>query len=186
MGKLIYVTNMSVDGYIADAHGSFDWGQPSEELHEFFNELLRPIGTYLYGRAMYEVMSFWETAHTIPDRPAVEYELAEIWTAADKIVYSSTLATASTKRTRIESTFDAPHVRQLRDSSAKDITIGGARLAGQAFRDNLIDECHLLIHPVVLGAGQPALAPDVRQKLKLINHQCFAGDVVHLHYRIPA
>lgn len=184
MSKLIYATNMSADGYIADAAGSFDWGEPSEELHEFFNELLRPVGTYLYGRALYEVMSYWETADLVADRPAIELEFGEIWKAADKIVYSTTLATPGTERTSIERVFDPFKIRDLKDNAKRDLIIGGANLAAQAFRERLIDECHLLIHPIILGAGSRALPADVRQSLELIEEHRFDGDVVHLQYRI--
>lgn len=175
---------MSIDGYVEDATGSFDWGEPSEQLHSFFNDLLRPIGMYLYGRSMYEVMAYWETALSIPERPAVEYEFARIWQNAEKIVYSTTLTSVSTDNTRIEPTFDIEAVHTLKDTAAHDVSIGGAQLAAEAFRAGLIDECHFVIHPVILGGGKPALPKSIRLDLELLNEQRFDGDVIQLHYRV--
>jgi dihydrofolate reductase len=184
MAKLIYATNMSLDGYVEDENGSFDWGAPSEQLHAFFNDLLRPIGTHLDGRAMYEVMTYWETALTIPDQLEVENDFARIWQNADKIVYSTTLKTASSNNTRIEPTFTPDAVRNLKETAAKDISISGAHLAAQAFQAGLIDECYLIIHPIILGGRKPALPKNLRLDLELVNEQRFDGDVVHLHYRV--
>jgi dihydrofolate reductase len=184
MAKLIYVTNMSVDGYVEDVTGSFDWGEPSEQLHAFVNDLMRPISTCLYGRSMYEVMSYWETALAVPDRPEVEYEFARIWQNAEKIVYSTTLTSASTNNTRMEPIFDEGAIRDLKSTVGHDISIGGSQLAAEAFRVGLIDECHLLVHPVVVGGGKPAMPNNIRLDLELIAQQQFDGDVVHLHYRV--
>jgi dihydrofolate reductase len=184
MAKLIYVSNMSLDGYMSDPAGNFDWSEPSDQLHAFFNGLIRPIGTYLYGRAMYEVMSYWETALTVPGHSVVEYDFARIWQNADKIVYSTTLTEISTNNTRIERSFDVKKIRQLKATCETDISIGGAQLGAEAFRAGLIDECHLIIHPVIIGGGKPALPTDFRVNLELLNEQRFDGDVVHLHYQI--
>jgi dihydrofolate reductase len=184
VAKLIYATNMSLDGYVEDANGSFDWGAPSEQLHSFFNDLLRPIGTHLYGRAMYEVMTYWETALSLPDQNEIENDFARIWQNAEKIVYSTKLTTASTNKTRIKPTFDTDKVRNLKETAAQDISIGGAQLAAQAFHAGLIDECHLIIHPIILGEGKSALPRNLRLDLELVNEQRFDGDAVHLHYRV--
>jgi dihydrofolate reductase len=182
MAKLIYISNASLDGYLSDQGGNFDWGQPSEALHAYFNDLIRPIGTFLYGRAMYEVMSYWETALAVPEHSAVEHEFARLWLLADKVVYSTTLASASTSNTRIERTFDAEAVSRLKASSTKDISIGGADIASHAFRAGLIDECHLIVHPVIVGGGKPALPQNIRLDLELVNEQRFDGGAVQLHY----
>ncbi len=184
MGKLVYSMNSSLDGYMSDAAGSIDWGEPSDELHAFFNDLMRPIGTHLYGRAMYEVMSYWETAQSTPDRPRVEHEFAEIWQSADKVVFSTTLNSVSTARTRLERTFDAAAIRTLKNTAEKDINVGGALLAGEAFRHGLVDECHLVVHPISLGGGQRCLPDDQRIDLELLNQRRFDDGVVHLHYRV--
>ena len=153
MAKLIYSTITSLDGYVADEDGNFDWAAPDEEVHAFVNDLERPVGTYLYGRRMYEVMAYWETAHTVADQPPHLREYAEIWQAADKVVYSRTLETAASARTRIERDFDPEAVRRLKASAARDISVGGPGLAAQALEAGLVDECHLFLNPVVVGAG---------------------------------
>jgi dihydrofolate reductase len=183
MGKLIYSAITSLDGYVADEDGNFDWAVPDEEVHSFFNDLERPIGTYLYGRRMYETMVYWETAHTLPDQEPVVEDFAEIWQAADKIVYSKTLETVSSARTRIERDFDAEAVRQLKASAERDITVGGPGLAGQAIKAGLVDEYHLFLTPIVVGAGKQSLPDNVRVKLELLDERRFGGGVVHLHYR---
>ncbi len=154
MAKLIYSTIASLDGYIEDADGNFDWAKPDEEVHAFVNDLERPIGTYLYGRRMYETMVYWETAHTVADQPTVMQDFAEIWQAADKIVYSTTLETPSSARTRIERDFDPGVIRQMKASAERDITVGGPDLAAQAIRAGLVDECHLFVAPIVVGGGK--------------------------------
>ena len=184
MAKLIYAAIASLDGYVEDEDGKFDWAAPDEELHAFVNDLERPIGTYLYGRRMYETMVFWETASTEADEPAVFRDYAEIWRAAEKIVYSRTLQTASSARTRIEGEFDPDAVRRLKESSAGDISVGGAELAGHAISAGLVDECHLFLFPVVVGGGKRALPGDVRVQLELLDERRFGSGVVHLHYRL--
>jgi dihydrofolate reductase len=184
MAKFIYASNMSLDGYMSDANGSFDWSEPSDDLHTFFNDLIRPIGIHLYGRAMYEVMSYWETALTVPGHSPVEYDFARIWQAANKVVYSTTLGQVATANTRLERSFDIDAIRQLKATAETDVSIGGAHLAAEAFRAGLIDECHLIIHPVTIGGGKPALPKDRRVNLELLHEQRFEGGVVHLHYRV--
>ena len=159
---------------------------PDEEVHAFVNELERSIGTYLYGRRMYETMVFWETAEAGVDEPAVFWDYAEIWRAAEKVVYSRTLQSVSSARTRIEREFDRDAVERLKQSSGSDIAIGGAELAGQALRAGLVDECHLLLCPIVVGGGKRALHDNVRAQLELLDERRFQSGVVHLHYRVSA
>ncbi len=185
MGKLIYAAIASLDGYVEDAEGRFDWSAPDDEVHRFINDLERPIGTYLYGRRMYETMVFWETVATETDEPAVFVDYAAIWRAADKIVYSRTLQEASSARTRIEREFDRDAIQRLKQSFAADITIGGAALAGHAFGAGLVDECHLFMCPIVIGGGKRAL-PDSRVQLALLDERRFGNGVVHLHYRVTS
>ncbi len=186
MAKLIYSALTSLDGYVADEEGNFDWAEPDEEVHTFVNHLERPVGTYLYGRRMYEVMVYWETAHTLSDRPSFIQEFAEIWQAADKVVYSRTLETVSSDRTRVERDFDPDAVRQMKARAERDITVGGPALAAHAISAGLVDECHLFIAPVVVGGGKPALPTKVRLKLELLDRRRFRNGVVHLHYRCRA
>ena len=183
MARLIYSAIASLDGYVEDGTGRFDWAAPDDEVHAFVNDLERPIGTYIYGRRMYETMVYWETAGGEGEQAAVSREYAEIWRAAEKIVFSRTLQTASTARTRIERDLDAAAIRRLKESSETDITIGGAKLAGQALAAGLVDELHLFLHPIVVGGGKPALPRGVRVGLELIDERRFQGGVVHLHYR---
>ena len=180
MTKLIYSTIASLDGYVEDEQGRFEWAAPDDEVFAFINELERPIGVYLYGRRMYETMVFWETEGS--DQPAVMRDFAEIWRAAEKIVYSRTLQAPSGGRTRIEPDFDPAAIRRLKESSACDITIGGAELAGEAMTAGLVDECHLLLVPVIVGGGKRALPDDVRAQLELLAERRFRNGVVHLHY----
>ncbi len=182
MGKLIYSTITSLDGYVADKDGNFDWAAPDEEVHTFVNDLERPIGTYLYGRRMYEVMRYWETAHALTDQPSFMQDFAKIWRAADKIVYSKTLETASSARTRIERDFYPDTVRRMKAQAERDISVGGPGLATQAFKTGLVDECHLFVTPVVVGGGKRSLPNDVRLELELLDERRFEGGVVHLHY----
>lgn len=184
MAKLIYVAIASLDGYVEDADGKFDWAAPDDEVHAFVNDLERPIGAYLYGRRMYETMVFWETASTEADEPAVFYEYAGIWQAAEKIVYSRTLQTVSSARTRIEHGFEVDAVRRLKQSSVADIAVGGAELAGHAIGAGLVDECHLFLCPIVVGGGKRALPDSVRAQLELVDERRFHNGVVHLHYRV--
>ena len=183
MAKLIYSAITSLDGYVADEDGNFDWAAPDEEVHTFVNDLERPVGTYLYGRRMYEVMVYWETAHTLADQPPHIRDFAELWHAADKIVYSTTLETVSSARTRIERDFDPEAVRQMKERAGGDITVGGSDLAAQAIRAGLVDECHLFVAPIVVGGGIPSLPNNVRLELELLDERSFGNGVVHLHYR---
>jgi dihydrofolate reductase len=184
VARLVYSAITSLDGYVADERGNFDWAKPDEEVHRFVNDLERPVGTHLYGRRMYEVMAFWETADTAADQPTAMQDFAGIWQAADKIVYSRTLETASSARTRVERDLDPEAVRQLKASSESDISVGGPELAGQAMRAGLVDELHLFLNPVVVGGGTPWLPDDVRLELELLDQRRFGNGVVHLHYRI--
>src|SRR5438128_11902665 len=175
MATLIYTAITSLDGYVADEHGNFDWAAPDEEVHSFVNDVERPVGTYLYGRRMYEVMIFWETAHTLSDQSPVEQDFAQIWQAADKIVYSRTVETVSSARTRIERDFDPEAVRQLKAAAKRDITVGGPDLAAQAIKAGLVDEWHLFVAPVVVGGGRKSLPDNVRLKLELLDERRFGN-----------
>jgi dihydrofolate reductase len=179
VGKLIYSAIGSLDGYVVDAAGKFDWAAPDEEVHAFVNELERSAGTYLYGRRMYETMAAWETLDA--DTPAVR-EFAEIWRAAEKIVYSSTLTVAASARTRLERTFEPDVVRRLKAASERDLTIGGATLAAEAIRAGLVDEYHYFVNPVVVGGGTRWLPDGVRVDLELAGTRRFGGGVVYLRY----
>ena len=183
MAKLIYSAITSLDGYVADEDGNFDWAAPDEEVHSFVNDLERSVGTYLYGRRMYEVMVFWETAHTLADQPPFIRDFADIWRAADKIVYSKTLETVSSAKTRIERDFDREAVRQMKASAERDISVGGPGLAAQAIEAGLVDECHLFLTPIVVGGGKKSLPDDVWLRLELLDERHFGNGVVHLHYR---
>jgi len=165
MAKLMYSAITLLDGYVADEDGNFDWAEPDEEVHTFVNDLERPIGTHLYGRRMYEVMAYWGNAKAVSDQPPVMRDYAQIWQAVDKIVYSKTLETVSSARTRIERDFDPEAVRQLKSSAGADITVGGPNLAAQAIKAGLVDECHLFLAPIVVGAGSPSLPDNVRVNL---------------------
>jgi len=182
MARLIYSAITSLDGYVADQDGNFDWAAPDEEVHSFVNDLERAVGTYLYGRRMYEVMVYWETAHTVADQPSVVQDFAEIWQAADKIVYSKTLETATSARTRIERDFEPESVRQLKARAERDITVGGPELAAQAIRAGLVDECHLFVTPIVVGGGRQSLPDGLRWELELLGERRFGNGVVHLRY----
>jgi dihydrofolate reductase len=184
MAKLIYAAIASLDGYVEDEEGRFDWAAPDDEVHAFVNDLERPIGTYLYGRRMYETMVFWETVSTEAEEPAVFWDYARIWRAAEKIVYSRGLQTVSSARTRIEREFDRDAVRRLKQSSGADIAVGGAELAGHAISAGLVDECHLFLCPIVVGGGKRALPDNVRAQLELLDERRFRNGVVHLHYRV--
>lgn len=184
MAKLIYSAITSLDGYIEDENGEFDWAAPSEELHAFVNDLERSIGTYLYGRRMYETMVFWETAGTGSEQRAVSRDYAEIWRAAEKCVYSRTLEAPESARTRIEREFDPRAIRQLKESASRDISVGGPELAAQAFGAALVDECHLFLAPITVGGGKRALPSGVRIALDLLDHRSIGKGVVHLHYGV--
>jgi dihydrofolate reductase len=183
MAKLIYSALTSLDGYVADEEGNFDWAAPDEEVHHFVNELERPIGTYLYGRRMYEVMTYWETADTVAGEPTAARDYAAIWQAASKIVYSKTLEAVSTQKTQLQRDFDPDAVRELKRSAGTDISIGGPLVAGQALRAGLVDDLHLFVNPVVVGGGHGSLPDNLRLGLELMDERRFGNGVVHLHYR---
>ena len=182
MAKLIYSAITSLDGYVADEDGNFDWAEPDEEVHTFINDLERPVGTYLYGRRLYEVMLAWETLDRAEQPPFIR-DFAKIWQAAGKIVYSKTLQTVSSARTRIERDFDPEAVRQLKASAGRDISVGGPDLAAQAIKAGLVDEHHLFVAPIVVGGGKRSLPNDVRLELELLDERRFGNGMVHLHYR---
>jgi dihydrofolate reductase len=181
VAKLIYSALASLDGYIEDEHGTFDWAAPDEEVLAAVNELERPVGTYLYGRRMYETMVYWETP---PEVSGGSLDFARIWQAAEKIVYSRTLSTPTSARTRIEREFDPAAVDALKKSSASDLSIGGAALAAEALAAGLVDECVLYLTPVLVGGGKRALPDGVRTRLELLGERRFRGGVVCLHYAV--
>jgi len=183
VAKLIYSAIASLDGYIADEDGNFDWAVPDEEVHAFVNDLARPLGTYLYGRRMYEMMVGWETDPTLAEQSPLMRDFAEIWQAAEKVVYSKTLEAVSTASTRIERDFDPEAVRQVKASAGRDVVVGGAELAAQAFRAGLVDECHLFVAPIVVGGGKRSLPDNARVKLELLGERRFGNGMVYLHYR---
>ena len=185
MAKLIYSAITSLDGYVADAEGNFDWSAPDDEVHTFVNDLERSVGTYLYGRKVYEVMLAWETMHQgDDDLPAVMRDYTAIWQAADKIVYSSTLAEPTSKRTRIERTFDPDAVRRLKETASGNLSIGGPHLAAEAFAAGLVDEVQFFISPIVVGGGTSVLPDDLRLELELRDEYAFRNGVVYLGYRV--
>jgi len=184
MAKLIYSAIASLDGFTADANGNFDWAAPDEEVHAFVNDTERPVGTYLYGRRMYETMVYWETASTGDDQPTVARDYARIWQSADKVVYSSTLDAVSSARTRLEREFDPDAVRQLKQAAARDVTVGGPGLAAHALAAGLVDECHLFLNPVVVGGGTRALPAGLHVELELLDERRFGNGVVYLRYGV--
>jgi dihydrofolate reductase len=183
MAKLIFLMITSLDGYIEDEDGKFDWGRPDEEVSSFVNDVVRPVGTHLYGRRMYETMVYWETVQALADEPPSARDFTELWQAADKIVYSNSLETVSSAKTRIERTFDPKVIREMKSSQERDITVSGPNLAAQAFKAGLVDECQLLLTPIVLGGGKPSLPKNVRLDLDLLSERRFRSGVVFLHYR---
>ena len=183
MSKLVYSAIASLDGYIADEERNFDWAAPGEELHAFVNELERPIGTYLYGRRMYETMAVWETIDPGDEPPEVR-DYAEIWRAADKIVFSRTLEEPTSSRTRIERAFEPAAVRDLKAEATSDLSIGGSELATQALEAGLVDELHLFVVPVLVGGGRRFLGEGVSARLELLGERRFRCGAVHLHYRV--
>ncbi len=184
MAKLIYVANVSLDGYVEDAHGRFDWAEPTDEVFTFIADLVRPLGTYLYGRRMYETMAVWEVDPALAAQSEISADFAHSWQAADKIVYSTTLHAVSTATTRLERRFDPDSVRGIKASAASDMTVGGSTLAAQAFNAGLIDECQLFVYPVYVGEGKPAFAGAGRVQLHLLEEHRFGNGVVNLRYRI--
>ncbi|TMM39733.1 MAG: deaminase [Actinobacteria bacterium] len=186
MARLIYSMIASLDGYTVDADGSFDWAAPDEEVHAFVNDLERPVGTYLYGRRMYQTMAAWESPEMLADPSPVVRDFAQVWQAADKVVYSTTLDSVASARTRIEPAFDPDAVRAMTAAADRDLSIGGPHLAAQALRAGLVDECHLFLHPIAVGGGTRALPDGVRIGLELLDERRFGSGVVHLHYRVTA
>jgi len=183
MSKLIYSTITSLDGFVADVEGRFDWAAPDEEVHAFVNDLERPVGTYLYGRRMYQTMAYWESP-SLDGQPTAFTDYAGIWQAADKVVYSTTLDDVGTRRTRLERAFDADAVRRWKASEDRDLSIGGAHLASQAVAAGVVDELHMFVVPVLVGGGTPFLAGGVPVDLRLLAERRFDGGVVHLHYSL--
>jgi dihydrofolate reductase len=181
MSKLIYITNTSLDGYVEDETGAFDWVNP-EQVHAFVTELLRPIGTYLYGRRLYETMAYFESP--VEGSSPEHLDFAHVWQKAEKIVFSRTLTGATTRNTRVERDFDDAAIRKLKRESEQDINIGGAELAGLALEADLVDECHLFLNPVIVGGGKPAFRAGLRRNLELLETRRFGSGVIHLRYRI--
>jgi dihydrofolate reductase len=186
IARLIYSAIASLDGYIEDEDGKFDWAEPDEEVHAFFNDLSRPVGTYLLGRRMYEVMVYWETIDLSSDQPPFIQDFARIWRSADKIVFSKTLAEVSSAKTRIERDFEPETIRQQKAAADHDLSVAGPELAAHAFRAGLVDHLHLVVAPVVVGGGKQALPDRVRLELELLEERRFRGGFVHLSYRITA
>jgi dihydrofolate reductase len=186
MAHLIYSVIASLDGYVEDADGRFDWAAPGADAHAFVNELCRPIGTYLYGRRMYETMAVWETDPELAQHSPETRGFAEIWRTADKIVYSSTLAAVSTTKTRLERRFEPEAVRELKATAVADLAISGPELAGHAFKAGLIDECHVFLAPAIVGAGKRGLPEDLRLDLDLVDERRFDDGMAFLRYRVAA
>lgn len=180
MSKLIYITNTSLDGFVEDESGVFDWVNP-DQVHAFITELLRPIGTHLYGRRLYETMAYWDAP--VESSPPEHVDFARVWQKAQKIVFSRTLIGAATRNTRVERDFDVEAIEQLKRESKQDIIIGGAELAGLALEADLVDECHVFVHPVVVGGGKQAFRA-VRRNLELLETRTFSTGVIHMHYRV--
>ena len=183
MAKLTYVTNVSLDGFIEDAQGNFDWTDPSDEYFTFITDLVRPVGTWLYGRRLYEAMAVWETEPALAAESELMADFAHVWQSGDKVVYSTTLPDVSTAKTRLERRFDPDAVRAMKQSADRDLTIGGSAVAAPAFHAGLVDACHLFVSPVVVGDGKPAFPRDARIRLELVEERPFANGVVYLHYR---
>ncbi len=184
MARLLYLAIASLDGYVTDEKGNYDWAMPDDEVFGFVNDFERPVGTYLYGRRLYQEMIGWETAHTQAGQSSLVLDFARIWQAADKIVYSRSLETVSTARTRLERNFDPESVRQMKARAERDITVGGSALAAEAIKAGLVDECHLIVCPVVVGGGKKSLPGDVRLQLQLLDERRFGNGAVHLRYRV--
>jgi dihydrofolate reductase len=182
VARLIFSAITSLDGYVEDEHGKFDWAEPDGQVHRFINDLERPVGTYLYGRRLYETMVAWETM-SLADQPPFMRDFAEIWQAADKVVYSRTLETVSTARTRIERDFDAEAVRRMKAAAPTDLLVGGPDLAAHAFKGGLVDECHLFVAPILVGRGKQSLPDGVRLELELLDERRFGNGMVYLRYR---
>lgn len=183
MGKLIYMAITSLDGYVADREGRFDWSMPDAQVHDYVTELQRPVGTYLYGRRLYDVMAVWETLEAPPEFPWL-LDFAKVWRTAGKVVYSTTLEEVSTAKTRIEREFDPAAIRRMKETSEQDITVGGATLAGQAIKAGLVDECQLFLTPHLVGGGTRALPDDIRLDLELLGQRDFGNGVMYVRYGI--
>lgn len=183
MAHLIYVTNTSLDGYTEDRAGRFDWTAPDDAVFKYVTDIVRATRTHLYGRRMYQSMMVWETDPALAADSPLRRDFAETWQAADKIVYSRTLETVATGKTRLERVFDPEAVRQLKGTVEQDLLIGGPELAANAFRAGLIDECHLFIHPILIGGGKRAFPEEVRLELELLDERRFGNGVVFLRYR---
>ena len=186
MAKLIYSALTSLDLFVADKTGNFDWAAPDEEIHTFVNDLGRPIGTHLYGRRMYEVLVAWESDDIVVGQPPLIADFASIWRGADKIVYSRSLESVSSARTRIERDFDPEAIRAMKASADRDISIGGPELAAQALRAGLVDEIHLILNPIIIGSGNPALPDDLRVRLQLLDERRFGSGALYVRYRTIA
>nr|AUN37594.1 dihydrofolate reductase [uncultured bacterium] len=183
MSKLIYFNLMSLDGFLAGENDSLDWSAPDDEVLAFINDRTRPIGTYLYGRKIYDTMKVWQTPEVIPDLSPASLEFARIWQAADKIVYSRSLETVSTPKTRLEREFDPQAVRDLKAQLPHDISVDGTNLSAQMIRAGLVDEIELLVIPYLLSGGVSVLPDGVRLKLELLDERRFGNGWVYLHYR---
>ncbi len=186
MAKLIYVANVSLDGYIEDANGQFEWTAPSDEVLTFITDIVRPVGTHLYGRRLYETMAVWEADPTLAAQSELMADFANVWQAADKVVYSTTLPEVSTTNTRLDRSFDPDSVRGMKASGASDLTVGGSILAAQALNAGLVDECQLFVYPVLVGGGKPAFPGDAHVRLDLLEEHRFGNGVVNLRYRIQS
>jgi dihydrofolate reductase len=186
VGKLIYIANVSLDGYVEDSDGNFDWTEPNDGVFAFITDILRSSGTYLYGRRMYETMAVWETDPALAAQSELRSDFAHVWQAANKIVYSTTLPEVSTAKTQLERNFDPDAVGDLKASAAEDLTVGGPHLAAQAFRAGLVDECQLFICPLFVGAGKSALPHDRRADLELLDEGRFGNGCVYVRYRVAS
>jgi dihydrofolate reductase len=184
MAKVIYVANVSLDGFIEDEHGSFEWTEPSDDGFAFITDLVRPVGTYLYGRRLYETMAVWETDPALAAESELRADFADVWQAADKIVYSTTLSAVSTAKSRLERRFDPDSLRGMKAEARSDLMVGGANFAAHALRAGLVDECHLFIAPVIVGRGKPSLPSDLRATLELLDERRFDNGVVYVRHRI--
>ena len=183
MAKLIYVSNVSLDGFIEDEHGGFQWTAPDEEVFGYITDLVRPVGTYLYGRRLYEAMAVWETDPALAGQSELTADFARIWEKADKVVFSTTLDEVSTAKSRLERRFDPDSIRVMKAGAVQDLMVGGSNLAAQAFRAGLVDECHLFIYPVLVGRGKPSLPSGLHANLELLDERRFSG-VVYVRYRV--
>lgn len=184
MASLIYSVISSLDGYIEDQSGNFDWAAPDQEVHAFVNDMERPVGTYIYGRRMYQTMLFWEKPENLAGEPPVMQDFATIWRSADKLVFSRTITAVSSARTRLKRQFDPGSIARMKATSGKDISIGGPELAAVAIRNGLVDELRLLLAPIIVGGGKPSLPRDLRVRLELVEQRRFDNGVVYLDYAV--